>query len=118
MYDVADAIAVGLAYIKLPPDLKHIGWVLQIRGIVGMLAFAWLIYGLFQVGLRTWRDHPDGLLSGLSAGLVAGLVGLLVHAFGANTFIIVRIMEPLWLFAGILIALVSINQETSPESAL
>jgi hypothetical protein len=45
-------------------------------------------------------------------GLIAGLVGLLVHAIGANTFIIVRIMEPFWFLTGIVIALSQINDES------
>ena len=35
---------------------------------------------------------------------LAGLSGLLMHGIGANTFIIVRIMEPLWLIAGLVVA--------------
>ena len=82
-------------------------------GIVGMLAFAWLIYTLFRVGLSTWLlDPQDNLLCGLSVGLIAGLVGLLVHAIGANTFIIVRIMEPFWFFTGIVVALSQMNDES------
>jgi O-antigen ligase len=80
-------------------------------GIVGLLAFAWLIYALFRVGINTWRDAQDDLVRGLSVGLIAGLVGLLVHAIGANTFIIVRIMEPFWFLAGIVIALSQMNDE-------
>jgi O-antigen ligase len=81
-------------------------------GIVGMLAFCWLMYALFVVGLNTWREQKDDLLQGLSMGLIAGLVGLLVHAIGANTFIIVRIMEPFWFVTGIVIALSQINDES------
>jgi len=33
-------------------------------------------------------------------GFPAGFIGLLVHSIGANTFIIVRIMEPFWFVAG------------------
>jgi O-antigen ligase len=81
-------------------------------GIVGLLAFAWLVYALFRVGVSTWRDAQDDLVRGLSVGLTAGLVGLLVHAIGANTFIIVRIMEPFWFLAGIVIALTQMNDES------
>ena len=81
-------------------------------GIIGMLAFIWLIHALFHVGLSTWRDAQDDLLRGLSVGLIAGLVGLLVHAFGANTFIIVRIMEPFWFLTGIVIALSQMNDKS------
>jgi O-antigen ligase len=81
-------------------------------GIVGMLAFAWLVYALFHVGLSAWRYAQDDLLRGLSVGLIAGFVGLLVHAIGANTFIIVRIMEPFWFVIGIVIALSQMNDES------
>jgi hypothetical protein len=81
-------------------------------GIIGILAFSWLIYALFQVVLDTWRDKQDDfLLRGLSVGLIAGLVGLLVHAIGANTFIIVRIMEPFWFLTGIIIALSQLSDK-------
>ena len=83
-------------------------------GIIGMLAFLWLIYSLFRVSLITWRDSHYELLRGLSVGLIAGLVGLLVHAIGANTFIIVRIMEPFWCLAGIVMALSQLNDESVP----
>jgi O-antigen ligase len=86
-------------------------------GIVGILTFAWLIYALFRVGLSTWREQQDNLLRGLSVGLIAGLVGLLVHAVGANTFIIVRIMEPFWFLAGIVIALAALKDEDAPAPA-
>jgi O-antigen ligase len=74
-------------------------------GIIGMLAFSWLIYTLFRVGINFRKDHEDELLQGLCVGLISGLVGLLVHAIGANTFIIVRIMEPFWFLTGIVVAL-------------
>jgi len=81
-------------------------------GIVGLLTFVWLVYALFRVGVSTWQDAQDNLLRGLAVGLIAGLVGLLVHAIGANTFIIVRIMEPFWFLAGIVIALSQMNDES------
>jgi O-antigen ligase len=87
-------------------------------GIIGMLAFLWLMLALFRVGIITWRNSHDDLLRGLSVGLIAGLVGLLVHAIGANTFIIVRIMEPFWCLTGIIIALTLIDEENKQVSTL
>ena len=83
-----------------------------------MLAFAWLVYTIFYVGLSTWRYAQEDLLRGLSVGLIAGFTGLLVHAIGANTFIIVRIMEPFWFVTGIVIALSEMDEENRLAPAL
>ena len=69
------------------------------------------------MGLRTWRNQQSDLLRGLSVGFIAGLVGLLIHAFGANTFIIVRIMEPFWFLVGIVVALASMDEESGVVAA-
>jgi hypothetical protein len=50
---------------------------------------------------------------GLAIGFLAGYAGMLIHAIGANTFIIVRIMEPFWLLAGLIVVLV----RSQPEAA-
>src|SRR5439155_1632600 len=50
-----------------------------------------------------------------------GTVGLLGHAIGANTFIIVRIMEPFWFFAAIVVALPGLAQAeamAAPETGV
>jgi hypothetical protein len=47
----------------------------------------------------------DPIDRGLAMGFIAGTVGLLAHAIGSNTFTIIRIMEPFWLFAGIVVML-------------
>ena len=71
------------------------------------------------VGISTLQDAQDHhLLRGLSVGLIAGLAGLLVHALAANTFIIVRIMEPFWFLTGIVIALSAIDEESRHVPAL
>ncbi len=42
---------------------------------------------------------------------VLGFVGMLVHGIGANTFIIVRIMEPFWLYAALIAKVVYLKQQ-------
>jgi len=74
-------------------------------GIVGLGAFAWIIFTLFRVAFNTWRTQAGDVGWVLSVGLIAGLLGLLVHGLGANTFIIVRIMEPFWCVTGIVVLL-------------
>jgi hypothetical protein len=54
---------------------------------------------------------------GLAIGFFAGYIGLLFHALGANTFIIVRIMEPFWFFTGIIAVLPALEpkQQEQPQ---
>jgi hypothetical protein len=87
-------------------------------GIAGLTAFLWLAWSTFKSGVAAFRNLRDGDERGMALGFVAGLVGLLVHAIGANTFIIVRVMEPFWFFAAVVVALpVLAAQETTARAA-
>jgi hypothetical protein len=74
-------------------------------GLVGLAAFLWLAWSALRSGLVSFRALRVPEERGLALGFLAGAVGLLVHAVGANTFIIVRIMEPFWFFAAVVITL-------------
>ena len=80
-------------------------------GLVGFVAFLVLIWALLKAGVASFRALEVPEDRGLALGFVAGTVGLLGHAIGANTFIIVRIMEPFWFFAAIVVALPGLAQE-------
>ena len=75
--------------------------VLSETGIVGIVAFFILLGALFRMGLMAYRKISDPFWRGVALGFILGHIGLLVHAVGANTFLIVRIMEPFWLFAAL-----------------
>jgi O-Antigen ligase len=86
-------------------------------GLVGFAAFLVLIWALLKAGVASFRALEVPEDRGLALGFVAGTVGLLGHAIGANTFIIVRIMEPFWFFAAVVVALPSLAQaETAPAA--
>ncbi len=80
-------------------------------GIVGLLAFLYLLYSIFKLAVRRMKDAKTPYFKGLAIGFFAGYIGLLFHALGANTFIIVRIMEPFWFFAGIIAVLPALERQ-------
>ena len=92
--------------------------VLTETGIVGFLAFFYLLYSIFRLSINNVRNLKIPYFKGLSIGFLTGYIGLLVHALGANTFIIVRIMEPFWFFAGIIAVLPALeHQQVTGETA-
>jgi len=74
-------------------------------GILGLIAFFYLLFSIFRITVKNLKSVQSPYLQGLGVGFLAGFVGLVVHAIGANTFIIVRIMEPFWFFAGIIVVM-------------
>ena len=48
---------------------------------------------------------------GLALGYMVGLIGLSVHALGANTFIIVRVMEPFYFVTALVLSIPRLQEE-------
>jgi hypothetical protein len=94
--------------------------VLVETGVVGLAAFAWLVWTILRSSGSAFRSSMEPEDRGLALGFMAGTFGLLAHAIGSNTFIIVRIMEPFWFFAGIVVMLPQLEraQPAPPASAV
>ena len=54
------------------------------------------------MGSRAFRRETNPYYQGLYAGFLAGFVGLLFHSLTANTFILIRVMEPFWFLTAII----------------
>lgn len=91
--------------------------VLVDTGLIGLSAFLVLLLVLFRVAVDGYRHAPDSFLKGISLGFLIGSVGLLVHAISTNTFIIVRIMEPFWLYAALVTRMLALSQESASSEA-
>lgn len=89
--------------------------VLVEAGIVGMLSFILLIWAIFKQANKVFWATSDVFHKGLSMGFLAGFIGLLFHSIGANTFIIVRIMEPFWFVLGMVVMIPELESESSVE---
>lgn len=77
-------------------------------GLIGLSAFLWLVWRIFRSSWNTYQQAAGTPYEGLSLGYIAGAIAIMVHGVGANTFMIVRIMEPFWYVTGIITVLPSI----------
>lgn len=85
--------------------------VLTETGLVGFLVFMGLLMLLFRNTLYIYWEMTDPFIKGLSLGFLAGFVGLLFQSFAAAVFILIRVMEPFWLLAAIIVAIPEISKE-------
>lgn len=92
------ASGVGLVDTQFPRVLGE-------TGIIGFLVFTLLLITIFRSSFYTFNNIEDDWSRGLSLGFLAGFIGLLVHSFAADTFIIVRIMEPFWFLTAMVVML-------------
>jgi hypothetical protein len=75
-------------------------------GTVGFCIYAWLMIRIFKAGRSSFRQTKgNDFAQGLSLGFLAGFIGLLFQAFSAETFILIRIMEPFWFVAAMVLVL-------------
>jgi hypothetical protein len=84
-------------------------------GILGLIAFLYLLYSILKLTINHMKEIKTPYFRGLTIGFLAGFVGLLFHALGANTFIIVRIMEPFWFLAGIISILPTLERQQQEQ---
>ena len=91
--------------------------VLAETGLVGLASFLWLTWAVWRHARDVHRTRRDPAERGLVLGFLAGFAGLLAHAFGSNTFIIVRIMEPFWLITGIVMMIPVLEAREQAASA-
>ena len=84
--------------------------VLVETGFLGLVAFLFMISAMLARVKGIYRNSADPFERGLSMGFLAATIGLLFHAIGANTFIIVRIMEPFWFITAMVIVLPELKE--------
>ena len=72
-------------------------------GIAGVTAFCLMLVVLMKEIWKVYRHCADPFIKGATLGFFCGTFGLFVHALSANTFIILRIAEPFWVLAALLL---------------
>jgi O-antigen ligase len=81
-------------------------------GLAGLVSFGFIVYRLWRCARESFLSQSDPFLKGLAHGFLLGIVAMLAHGVGANSFIIIRIMEPFWLCAGLVVLLPTLSAES------
>ena len=79
-------------------------------GILGITALGFLLYAILRETRKVYKSTEDKFYKGISMGFFAGTIAMMTHALGANTFIIVRIMEPFCFLMAIVVSIPSIQE--------
>jgi O-antigen ligase len=95
-------------YIRTLPEI----------GALGLVALLWLLWSILKHSFRIYEKTNDELYQGLTLGFIAGFIGLAVHAFTANTFIMIRIMEPFWFITAIIMTLPALQEKESLQESI
>lgn len=86
--------------------------VLAETGIIGLTAFLFFFVRLWKTTKTTFHSATNPWEKGLTFGFLLGILPLMVHAIGANTFYIVRIMEPFCFLAALVVLLPMLEGKT------
>lgn len=86
-------------------------------GIAGLAAFLFVLWRLLREAWKIYRECEDGFLKGAVLGFFCGTIAVMAHALSANSFIIIRIAEPLWLMAGLILLIPKLSTAEEPDPA-
>ena len=95
--------------------------VLVETGVAGFFAFGWLLWTIFAEGVKKLKQVDPKLFPAEYAfivGYLGGFAGMIIHGVGANTFIIVRIMEPFWFLTALVMMLPEITAKEKERKLL
>jgi O-Antigen ligase len=85
--------------------------VLSETGLIGLALFLWFLRRVWVLLRQSYDRLQDPVIKGAALGTLCGYGGLLFHAIGTNTFIIVRIMEPFMILLGLLMAAMLVEKD-------
>ncbi len=92
--------------------------ILAETGIIGLISFIFMMWRLLRSVFQTYKITTTPFLKGASMGFFCGIIAILVHCIGTNSFIIVRIAEPLWLLAGLVLLIPRLEESEQQTLAL
>lgn len=89
-------------------DAQYIRTLIE-TGVVGLITFFYMLYAITKGIWDIHKTTQDNFFRGLTIGMFVATLGMITHGIGANTFIIIRIMEPFYLLCGMVFAIPKIE---------
>jgi len=86
-------------------------------GFFGVITFYWVLIKIAYFSMVAYQNSSDELTMSLSITVVCALIALIFQSLTTNTFIIVRIMEPLWFLTGLVMLLPHLEQQEIADNA-
>jgi len=91
--------------------------VIMETGLIGLTAFLFLQYRMLRTCRQAFHWTQDWIGRGLALGTWAATIGLIAHAMGTISFLIVRIMEPFWFLMALTVVVRSCAVEAAERRA-
>ncbi len=90
---------------------SHYARVIIETGLLGFAAFLFMQYRILRTTHEAYRWSRNWLARGLALGAHTATIGLIVHAMGTISFLIIRIMEPFWFILALTVVVRAIAVE-------
>ncbi len=84
--------------------------VLVESGFIGLGFFIYLLYSILNETWKVYKNAKIPFFKYFALGFFVATIAMITHSIGANTFIIIRIMEPFWLICGLVISIPYIEE--------
>ncbi len=79
-------------------------------GFIGLGFFMYLLYSVLNETWKVFKNSKIPFFKYFAQGFFVATISMMTHGIGANTFIIIRIMEPFWLVCGLVISIPFIEE--------
>ncbi|MFH1252273.1 MAG: O-antigen ligase family protein [bacterium] len=79
-------------------------------GVVGLGAFLYLLFSILSNVRKISKTAQIPVFRAFALGFYVAIISMITHGLGANTFIIIRIMEPFWLVCGLIMAIPEVEK--------
>jgi len=90
-------------------DAQYIRVLIE-TGVVGLAAFLYLLFSILTNVRKVSMTAKIPIFRAFAQGYSVAVIAMIVHGIGANTFIIIRIMEPFWLVCGLVMAMPEVEK--------